>query len=127
MFISRIIILFTIAMANCAAEEMQSMEEFMIDFNNKHFCNNNEYIDCMKITRDICASSFKKAFRLCASQKDIDSPAPSPVCITNNYIKFANISKSTVSSCDDITIKIKETVLPKNVPNKANKIESHEL
>ena len=69
MFILRITLLFIIPTVISASEVTQSMEEFMIEFNDKYVCSNNEYISCMKITKDICTSSFKKAFRMCDSQK----------------------------------------------------------
>ena len=107
------------AVVNVSAEELPGMEEFMIDFNNQYFCNNDEYINCMKITKSTCTESFTKSIRLCIAQKDKDSPAPSPVCITNNYIKFANVKDKVVKSCEHIAAEITAKVIPKDMPNKA--------
>ena len=95
------------------------MEEFLIEFNNQHFCNNDEYINCMKITKSTCTESFTKAIRLCIAQKDKDSPAPSPVCITNNYIKYAMVKDTIVESCEHISADIAEKARAKYMPNKA--------
>ena len=73
----------------------------------------------MKITKSTCTESFTKAIRLCIAQKDKDSPAPSPVCITNNYIKYAKVEDTIVKSCEHISADIAEKVIPKYMPNKA--------
>ena len=114
-----IIFLLFYAVVNVSAEELPSMEEFMIDFNNQHFCNNDEYINCMKITKSTCTESFTKAIRLCIVQKEIDSTAPSPVCITNNYIKYAKVKDSIVNFCEHISADIAEKARINYLPNKA--------
>ena len=114
-----ITLLLFITVVNASAEELPSMEEFMVDFNNQYFCNNDEYINCMKITKSTCSESFKRAIRLCITQKDTDSPTPSPVCITNNYIKYTNVKDKIVKSCEHISADIAAKVIPKYMPNKA--------
>jgi galactitol-specific phosphotransferase system IIB component len=104
---------------NSYAEDMPSFEDFMIEYNNKYYCSNNEYISCMKITRTTCMESFTKAIHLCAAQKDTNSPMPSPVCITNNYIKFAKVNDKIVKSCEHIAAGITDKVIPKYMPNNA--------
>lgn len=114
-----IIFLLFYTVVNVSAEELPGMEEFMIDINNQHFCNNDEYTNCMKITKSTCTESFTKAIRLCIAQKDTDSLAPSPVCITNNYIKYAKVKDTIAKSCEHISADIAAKVIPKYMPNKA--------
>jgi hypothetical protein len=73
----------------------------------------------MKITRSTCVESFTKAIHLCIAQNDTDSPMPSPVCITNNYINFANVNDKVVKSCEHIAAGITATFIPKYMPNNA--------
>ena len=101
------------------AEELPSIDKYLIQFNTEHFCDNDEYINCANITRAICIQSFETAINLCISKMPQENRVPSPVCISDNYVKNADINKNTIKSCAHITAKIAEEFKSKHMPNKA--------
>ena len=99
------------------AEDLPSMEDFMVSSHEQNFCDKREYINCMGISRDSCSQSFRHAFRLCIKQKAPDSPTPSPLCITTKYINFIGAKDSTIKSCEHITAEIADSAKKKYMPN----------
>ena len=103
---------------NAVSEELPSIDEYLIQFNIKYFCNNPEYINCMKITKNKCIQSFENAVSLCMSKKATDASMPSSVCITNNYMQYLNADEKTLQSCeyfaDDTAAKYKDRHMPNN-------------
>ena len=115
-YIALLLLLFS---GHILAEDLPSMEDFMVENYEKNLCSNNEYIQCMGISHDTCSIAFRHAFRQCMDQKSVDSPAPSPVCITNNYINRLDVNDSIVKSCEYIAARIAEDFKNKHMPNKS--------
>ena len=114
----RLMIFLSLFSCNAVSEELPSIDEYLIQFNIKYFCNNPKYINCMKITKNKCIQSFENAVSLCMSQKVSDASMPSSVCITNNYVQYLNVDEKTLQSCeyiaDDMAAKYKDRHMPNN-------------
>jgi len=98
-------------------EESKELQEMLLNFHSTTFCVNSEYINCMGITKQNCIQSFKQALNICIKSLNPKTNLPSPVCITNNYIKNTKVKKETAKSCDGLVKKIVPKHKFRKMPN----------
>lgn len=110
-------------LASCSsiAKEEFNPAPHLIKSNTQAFCNHEEYINCMKISKSECVNSFTNAINLCMKSAHPELNMPSPVCVTNNYIKNTKVGTQIAKSCEKITEAIYEELKEKHMPNKAVK------
>jgi len=119
-------VLFLLITNAYAEPNYQDIKNLLLDGYTEYFCNNSEYLNCLKLRKDICVESIKNMVDICLPRVDTYTTPPKPACLVKNFISSSNVSAQMYSSCDYIVMRKLEELKSTHMPIKSLKLGTPE-